>query len=714
MKLQGHLDNSNIEELLRTAERELERVGIEKEDRIRFRLSAEELLLEYASNSEAYADFSLYIHKKGGSEQVELCIRGKEKNLLPNANGGEQNINEIPSPILLRTLAGWEFAPNWRYESGQNIYQYSLPMPKSVWGNLRFTWNITKKHQSKLFLAIGAQLVTVVMSVVAPVVSARVIKAYASGAVQQIILTALALMVIGIISDFFSAGCNYLYNVVYNRTLTDLDNKLVNAVLRITSSCLDEKGTGLFIQRLTVDTSTLATGFNTMADLISQMFTYIGILAAILIVSPPVFAAAVVLLALQILIERHRTRKRTADDRIFRNASERFTGFVGEMVRGARDVKLMHRESTFEQELDKRIGEANNSRMTRDVRSWKYKLLRMSVGRAGSYAFAALLALLLSQKQIEPADTLVLYNYYSRLDISAVLILGQLLEFFKDFNLCNERVRAIVESREFPKEQFGSVHIPEFHGDISFDHVYFSYDNGPRHARKYVIRDMSFHVPAGQTVALVGHSGCGKSSAFNLISKLYMADKGVVSLDGVDIKTLDADTIRGNIAVVNQNPYLFHMSIRDNLRLARTDLTEEDMRNACALACIDEDIQAMPDGYDSIIGEGGVNLSGGQRQRLAIARAILKKYRILLLDEATSALDNTTQAKIQASIEKIRGENTIFIIAHRLSTIVNADKIIYMENGKVLDEGTHQELLSRCAPYRALYDAEQGLKTQTA
>ena len=215
MKLQGHLDNSNIEELLRTAERELERVGIEKEDRIRFRLSAEELLLEYASNSEAYADFSLYIHKKGGSEQVELCIRGEEENLLPNANGGEQDINEIPSPILLRTLAGWEFVPNWRYESGQNIYQYSLPMPKSVWGNLRFTWNITKQHKSKLFLAIGAQLVTVVMSVVAPVVSARVIKAYASGAVQQIILTALALMVIGIISDFFSAGCNYLYNVVY-------------------------------------------------------------------------------------------------------------------------------------------------------------------------------------------------------------------------------------------------------------------------------------------------------------------------------------------------------------------------------------------------------------------------------------------------------------------------------------------------------------------
>ena len=160
--------------------------------------------------------------------------------------------------------------------------------------------------------------------------------------------------------------------------------------------------------------------------------------------------------------------------------------------------------------------------------------------------------------------------------------------------------------------------------------------------------------------------------------------------------------------MVSQNPYLFHLSIRDNLRLAKQDMTDDEMRRVCALACMAEDIEAMPDGYDTMIGEGGVSLSGGQRQRLAIARALLKDCRILLLDEATSALDNQTQREIQSAIGNIRGNCTILIIAHRLSTIVDADRILYMEDGKILDEGTHQELLERCAPYRELYEAESG------
>ncbi len=702
MKLTGRLDSTNMDGLLRSAERELERVGAEDEDRLRFRLSAEELLLAYRELLGEAAEVSLKLYRKDGREQIELSVPGTENDLLAK---------ELP-PILHRTLAGWEYAPSWRYEAGRNIYQYALPLPKSARENLRFSWHFTAGQRGKLFLAIAAQFVTVAMSVVAPLVSARIIKAYASGAVEQIILTALALMAVGLVTDVFCALCNYLYNVVYNKTLTALESRLVSAVLRISSRCLDEKGTGLFIQRLTVDTSTLATGFNTAADLIAQMFSYIGILAAILITSPPVFAVVLLVLVLQIAIERQRARRMTADDRIFRNANERFTGFVSEMVRGARDVKLMHREQSFEKELDARIEEANNTRMRRDARSWRFKLFRGGVGRVGSFGFAALLALLFSRKRIEAAEALVLYNYYSSLDVRAVLILGQLLEFIKGFNLSNERVRAIVESHEFPKEQFGSVHLPELQGDISFDHVFFAYDRSPRHTPKWVIRDMSLHVSPGQTAALVGFSGCGKSSAFNLLSKLYTANKGVVALDGVDIGKLDADTIRDNIAVVSQSPYLFHMSIRDNLLLARPDVTEADMKRACAMACIDEDIAAMPDGYDSIVGEGGVNLSGGQRQRLAIARALLKDYRILLLDEATSALDNTTQAKIQAAVENIRGERTVFIIAHRLSTIVNADKIFFMRDGRVLDEGTHRELLSRCAPYRTLYEAELGLSRE--
>ena len=216
--------------------------------------------------------------------------------------------------------------------------------------------------------------------------------------------------------------------------------------------------------------------------------------------------------------------------------------------------------------------------------------------------------------------------------------------------------------------------------------------------------DMSFKV--NETVAFVGKSGAGKSTIFSLLCKLYDNYRGKILIDNIDIKELDRDSLRSNISVISQNPYVFNMSIKDNLRITKKGLTDEEMKKACKLACLDTFIDSLPDKYDTVVGEGGVMLSGGQKQRLAIARALIQKTEIILFDEATSALDNETQKQIQEAIDNLKNEYTIMIIAHRFSTILNCDKIFFVENGKVIDSGTHKQLFKKCIQYKKLYESE--------
>jgi len=217
---------------------------------------------------------------------------------------------------------------------------------------------------------------------------------------------------------------------------------------------------------------------------------------------------------------------------------------------------------------------------------------------------------------------------------------------------------------------------------------------------------LDLKIDSGQTYGIVGKSGSGKTTIFNLVNKLYNINSGNILIDGKDIKDLSEKSIRGNITIISQNPYIFNMSIKDNLKLVKDDVTDEEIVNACKLACLDDYICTLPDKYDTVVGEGGVNLSGGQRQRLAIARALVQNTKIILFDEATSALDNETQSKIQKAIDNLKGNYTIIIIAHRLSTIVNCDKIFILEDGKISDSGTHKILIKTNEYYKKLCETE--------
>ena len=698
MILKGTLEDKCINRFVSEAGTVLEKNGIPENDRLRFRLSMEEILLSYGDVLGMKAQVRLDILKKAGKLKVTVNVPG-------DCN---DPISGTDSLILIKVLHDWSSTPGWSYINGVNIVTYSFAVRKSLKDNLSFAWKYTAPNKKYLFLAIGLQFVSVILMIIAPILSARIIVAFTDSAFRQLIYTAIALFAVNYISRAVLLACNMAYNVVYSKTLSALEADISDSVLKITKRCIDENGTGLFIQRLTADTSNLATAFNTFADNLSQVCQYIGILCAMLIVSPLAFGLTAVIFAVRIFMELRRGKISKQNGRLFRNANERYTTTVGEMVRGARDIKLVHAEDSFRKELGRRISEANNARLFWYSRNIRFKLAEDFFSEGGLLIYTLALALLLRGGCFTVATALVLFNYYSSLGTPAVTLLGTILDFITEFDLSCERLCDLTDDTVFPKEHYGASSPGKIRGEISFRNVRFSYNIYSMNSSvRWVLFDMNFTINAGETVALVGRTGCGKTTVFNLISKLYEAFSGTVMIDGIDVKELDQDTLRGCMSVVPQSPYIFGMSIRDNFRMVREDMTDEEMHRVAELACIDEDIEAMPDKYETVIGEGGVNLSGGQRQRLAIARSLLRESSILLLDEATSALDNVTQTKIRQALANIHGKSTIVMIAHRLSTVVESDRIFYVEDGRILAQGSHEELMASCEEYRRLYAMEE-------
>lgn len=388
-------------------------------------------------------------------------------------------------------------------------------------------------------------------------------------------------------------------------------------------------------------------------------------------------------------------------DRLLRNQREKNIGLTSELVRGVRDIKMLHASDSFMQQIEGSIDEVTKKNF--DMRNAEMNfntIISIITGFLQTFLIV-LLIYLISLNNITIATAVVLYSYRTNIMLNLMEKIGALLNEIKTFNLSCKRVFAMFNETEFKKEKFGSKHLDKVNGNFEFKNVTFGYDENVN-----VLDKLPFKVNANETVAFVGKSGVGKTTIFNLLCKMYDVKKGSITIDGVNINELDERSIRSNITVISQSPYIFNMSIKDNLKLVKSDLTDKEMKEACRLACLDEFIESLPQKYNTVVGEGGVSLSGGQRQRLAIARAFIQKTEIILFDEATSALDNETQNKIQNAIDNLKKEYTILIIAHRFSTIINSDRIYYLEDGKVIDSGTHDDLIKRCSAYKKLYEAE--------
>jgi len=264
----------------------------------------------------------------------------------------------------------------------------------------------------------------------------------------------------------------------------------------------------------------------------------------------------------------------------------------------------------------------------------------------------------------------------------------------------SERVFELLEMQSSISEPVNPKPLKAAGAEVTFDHVEFAY------GEKTVIKDVSLTVKAGQLVALVGRSGSGKTTLTNLLLRFYDPQKGVVRIGGLDIRDVSTRDLRGQIAVVTQETILFDDTIRNNISFGRSGASEVDIVSAAKHAHAHEFIMEKPEGYDAVIGEKGVNLSGGQRQRLAIARAVIKNAPILILDEATSALDTESERAVQSALDELMKGRTTLCIAHRLSTILHADLIVVMDQGRIVETGTHAELVKRGGHYQNLYDLQ--------
>ena len=571
---------------------------------------------------------------------------------------------------------------------------------KNTFKNLKKTYKFVKNNKKSLILCIILSVLSLPISILTPILSAKLLLNLNNGLYESLLRIAAFLFIV------YSTGhvLAFISRIVYKKYIVkisyDIQKELMKETFNLSCKTFDEHGTGLFIERLGSDADVIARIFDNLINIIIEICSNLGIFIVIFTISKIMFLYFVLSGIKEIIISKKRMKYYYQRYKKIRDLDDKNTGFVTELIRGVRDIKVLNSTNVFMKKYDKRVSEVNDENIKLSLKNNKFFLINDEINEVFDYFFYFLGVILTKFDLLTASNFVVLYMYKSKMKY-VVNYFVSMMENIKTFNLSANRVYEIIDGEKFIKEKFGNIKLDHINGDFEFKNVSFSYKKN-----KEILHDVSFSVKANTTVAFVGKSGSGKSTIFSLLSKLYDVPDNKIFIDGIDINTLTKDAIRNNMSVITQNPYIFNLSIRDNLLLVKDKVTDREMIKACKTACLHDFIMNLPDGYNTIVGEGGVTLSGGERQRLAIARALFKKTEIILFDEATSALDNETQEKIQKAIHNLKGKYTILIIAHRLSTIVNSDKIIMIDKGKIVAEGTHQTLMKKSLKYQKLYQAE--------
>ena len=438
---------------------------------------------------------------------------------------------------------------------------------------------------------------------------------------------------------------------------------------------------------------------SSMRIMIKMPITCIGAIALIIIKTPqqiPVMIVTLILAAIIIMANMKLGYPRFSN---LQKKLDKLNNVSREFLTSIRVVKAFNAEGQEQEKFEAASEDLSKASIsTMRIMAIFPALINLVV----NLGIVVLLWITQSQASSEIGQIMAAVNYMTQV-LFALSMVSSIFNTAVRAMASSKRVSEIME--EVPAQLSPKTPIfPNIKGEISFEHVHFSYAGSSRES----LNQIDFHIMPGETLGIIGPTGSGKTTLVNLVPRFYDATKGKVLIDGHNINTIDEQTLRTAVAVVPQKALLFTGTILDNLRWGKRDATEEEITRAAKIACADTFVTAMKDGYNTQLGQGGVNLSGGQKQRLSLARALIRDPRILILDDCTSALDASTEATVLNGLRKQAKDMTVLLISQRISTVMRADRILCMENGTVQGLGTHQELLAQCPAYQAIYASQIG------